>query len=39
LYAVVGALISLFKGKIKCFVRDVASFYGRLVVFVKYETS
>ena len=39
LYAVVGALISLFKGNIKCFVRDVASFYGRLVVFVKYETS
>jgi GT2 family glycosyltransferase len=39
LYAVVGALISLFKGNIKFFVRDAASFCGRFVVFVKYEAT
>ena len=39
LYAVIGALISLFKGNIKHFVRDLASLCGRFIVFIKYEAS
>jgi glycosyltransferase involved in cell wall biosynthesis len=39
LYAMVGALISLFKGNIKYFVKDMSSFWGRFIVYFKWSAS
>ena len=39
LYAIVGALISLFKCNIKYFVKDISSFWGRFIVYFKWPAS
>jgi glycosyltransferase involved in cell wall biosynthesis len=38
LYAMVGALISLFKGNIKYFVKDMSSFWGRFIVYFRWPS-